>query len=248
MIGKKLLAAAMMSAALGGCYSFQGPERLVTKDLRPAVLQHSNTDMFKADFTKAHAFRQSDPTADNVHVYPMLRSGFMYNYSFCENYFTQMVQNQRRSQIARDIIPPITALITGIIGLGDFSSHPGRKEDYIQMLALGTAATSATLNIYDRHFLFGAENVGAVQTMALKAQSVHAQSVLKQKNLSFEMAMQHLIDNQGQCSPQSILSLARSVIKDTKLVGTDGAPAAAGAGGVPAPPPSEGKITVVPAI
>ena len=150
--------------------------------------------------------------------------------------------------IARDIIPPITALITGIIGLGDFSSHPGRKEDYIQMLALGTAATSATLNIYDRHFLFGAENVGAVQTMALKAQSVHAQSVLKQKNLSFEMAMQHLIDNQGQCSPQSILSLARSVIKDTKLVGTDGAPAAAGAGGVPAPPPSEGKITVVPAI
>lgn len=244
MIRKKLFALVAASFSLAGCYSFQGPERLVTKDLKPAELRYSDTSMFKADFRKAYDFRTADPTLDNDHVYPMLRSGFMYNYSFCENYFTQMVQNQRRSQIARDLLPPISALITGLIGLGDFSKNSGRKEDYIQMLALGTAATSAALNIYDTHFLFGAENVGAVQTMALKAQSVHASGVLKQSNITFEMAMQHLIDNQAQCSPQSILSLARSVIKDSNLVATDGAPAAADG----TRRPLDGKVTVAPVI
>lgn len=230
------------SLSLGGCYSFQGPERLVTRDMKPAKLPHSDTKLFTADFDKAYQFRVSDPSKDNAHVYPMLRSGFMYNYAFCENYFTQMVQNQRRSQIARDLLPPISALITGIIGLGDFAQHPGRKEDYVQILALGTAATSAGLNIYDKHFLFGAENVGAVQAMALKAQSVHAAGVLQQRGISFEMAMQHLIDNQAQCSPQSILTLARSVLKDSNLVATDGRPPAAdGTRG-----PLEGKVTVAP--
>ena len=187
----------------------------------------------------------------------------MYNYSFCENYFTQVGQNQRRSNIIRSILPPITALITGIIGFQDFSKNPGAKEDLISALAIGSAASTAALNIYDEHFLFGAENIGSVQVMALKALDAHANEVFKQKDISFERAMQHLIDNQSQCSPQSILSLARSVIKTAKLEAknenADGpAPAPsgvvpAGPGAPPPPPPPAGnatpagKVTVSPA-
>lgn len=215
------LALAPVTLLLAGCYSFQGPERIVTKDARPANLRSSNIDMFVEDFKLAEAYRKQNPSAANPYVPQMLRSGFMYNYTFCENYFTQMGQSQRRSQIVRSALPPITALITGIIGLQNFSKNPGAKEDLITSLAIGSAATTAVLNIYDEHFLFGAENIGAVQVMALKAQDAHATKVFEQESITFERAMQHLIDNQGQCSPQSILSLARSVLKSAKLKATN---------------------------
>ncbi len=215
------LAAAPLTLILVGCYGFQGPERIVTKDARPATLSSSNIDMFINDFKQAEAFRNKNPSADNPFVPQMLRSGFMYNYSFCENYFAQMGQNQRRSQIIRSALVPITALMTGIIGLQDFSKNPSAKEDLITSLAIGSAATTAALDIYDQHFLFGVENIGAVQVMALKAQDAHATKVFEQGNITFERAMQHLIDNQGQCSPQSILSLARSVLKTAKLKATN---------------------------
>ena len=249
------LAAIPATLLLAGCYSFQGPERIVTKDARPATLTASNIDMFINDFKQAEAYRNQNPSADNPFVPQMLRSGFMYNYSFCENYFTQMGQNQRRSQILRSSLVPITALITGIIGLQDFSKNPGAKEDLITSLAIGSAATTAALNIYDEHLLFGAENIGAVQVMALKAQDAHATKVFEQNKVTFERAMQHLIDNQGQCSPQSILSLARSVLKTAKLKATNenagsgagqaGGVAAAAAGGARQAEPG-GKVTVSP--
>ncbi len=246
------LAAAPLTLILAGCYSFQGPERIVTKDARPATLSASNIDMFINDFKNAEKHRLSDANGDNPFVPQMLRSGFMYNYSFCENYFTQMGQNQRKSQIFRSSLVPITALITGIIGLHDFSNNPRAKEGLITSLAIGSAASTAALDIYDQHFLYGAENIGAVKVMTLKAQDAHATKVLEQKNITFERAMLHLIDNQDQCSPQSILSLARSVLKTAKLKATNendgdgqgGVIANANAGGVRQQP--AGKVTVSP--
>jgi len=261
---------APMALITSGCYTFQGPERIITKDARPATLSQSNIKMFIDDFTKAHDFRNKNPSAINPYIPQMLRSGFMYNYSFCDNYFTKMGQNQRRSNIIRSMLPPITALITGIIGFQDFSKNPGAKENLIAALAIGSAASTAALNIYDEHFLFGVENIGSVQVMALKSLDAHANKVFEQKDISFERAMQHLIDNQGQCSPQAILSLARSVIKNAPLEarnenedGKPPAPAPAGpapvapAGGPPLPPPAPppagktppaGKVTISPVV
>jgi hypothetical protein len=233
---------AISSFCLSGCYSFQGPERLIAKDATPSTLKYADTKMFVDDFNNAKNFRIADPDKVNPLVYPMMRSGFMYNYTFCENYFQQMVQVQRKSQIARSAIAPITALITGLIGLGNFAKDPDEKEDLVQALAVGSATTTAILNIYDQHFLFGSDNIGAVKTMVLKAQSAHAAKSLAQQGVSFELAMQHLIDNQAQCSPDSILSLARSVIKDAKLEATTqtaSGPALAGDS-------SPGKVTISP--
>lgn len=214
---QKIVGVLIMSATITGCYGFQGPERIMSSDSQPINLPLSNIDMFINDFVTAQSFRDSDPLADNPHVTPLLRSGFMYNYTFCESWFNQMVQNQRRSQIVRGVIPPITTLITGLIGLGDFSNNPGTKEDFVASLAIGSAATNAGLNIYDQHFLFGAENFGAVKALALRAQSTHADQVLRQTNVTFEDARQHLIDNQANCSPDMIMTLARDVMANAPL-------------------------------
>jgi hypothetical protein len=173
----------------------------------------------------------------------MLRSGFMYNYSFCENYFNVMAKNQRRSKISRSLLAPLTSVITGIIGLQDFSSNPGSKEDLIQGLAIGSAAATSILDIYDEHFLFGTDNIDSVETMTLKALDAHSSSVSKQTNIRFETGMKHLIDNQGQCTPQSILTLARSSIKNSDIVATK-VNVTKDAAGVDINEAGEGKVTV----
>ncbi|UIP07531.1 hypothetical protein LY632_03790 [Erythrobacter sp. SDW2] len=217
---KRTLMAVALPFLVSGCYSFQGPERLIGKDARPSELTTSDVKMFEADFARALAARQANPYATNQEVYPMLRSGFMYNRSFCGNWFNQMVQNQRKSQIFRGTIQPITTVITGIIGLTNFANSPGSKEDLVGALAVASAATTAGLNLYDQHFLFGAENFGAVKALTLKAQKVHAEKALSQTNITFEQAMEHLIDNQDQCAPDNIMTLARNVIQNAPLEAT----------------------------
>ncbi len=238
-----ILLAAMASIALSGCYSMQGAERLVTKDAKPAEFRYADIRMFVDDFDKAKAFRNGNPDATNPYVNSMLRSGFMYNYSFCENYFNVMAKNQRRSKISRSLLAPLTSVITGIIGLQDFSSSPGSKEDLIQGLAIGSAAATSILDIYDEHFLFGTDNIDSVETMTLKALDAHSSAVTKQTDIRFETGMKHLIDNQGQCSPQSILTLARSSIRNSDIVATN-VNATKGGDGVTTNEKGEGKVTV----
>lgn len=232
------------SLVLSGCTTFQGPQRLMAFDAQPAKYPGRNIDMFIDDFNKAKAFRNANPNATNPFVPQMMRSGFMYNYSFCESYFTRAVQNQRRANIVRSILPPISALITGIIGFSDFSNNPGAKEDLVGALALGSVAATATLNIYDEHFLFGAENIGAVQNLALKSVDAHGSKALEQQQVSFERAVQHLIDNQDQCSPSTILSLARTVIKEAKLTATNHATPEGALEAIGRTETAPGKVTV----
>ena len=229
---------------LHGCYSFQGPDRLITADAKPATLQYSDISMFADDFIKAKAFRTASPMASNTEVPPMLRSGFMYNYSFCQNYFNVMAKNQRRSKVARGAIAPITTLITGLIGLQDFSQNSGTKEDLVQGLAIGSAAASAALDIYDENFLFGTDNINSVETMTLNAVAAHKEKVLLQADVGFENAMTHLIDNQAICSPQAILTLARSSIKNAKLVATNQAAQNTVRAGGTATDTDVGRVTV----
>ncbi len=63
-----------LTLILSGCHSFQGPERIVTKDARPATLTSSNIDMFINDFKQAEGYRNQNPSADNPFVPQMLRS------------------------------------------------------------------------------------------------------------------------------------------------------------------------------
>lgn len=239
-----ILSVTFLAILLHGCYSFQGPERLITADAKPATFQHSDVSMFVDDFEKARIFRNANRSNTNPEVPPMLRSGFMYNYSFCQNYFNVMAENQRRSKIARGGIVPITTLITGLIGLQDFSKNSGSKEDLVQLLAIGSAATTAALDIYDENFLFGTDNINSVETMTLNALAKHKSKVFEQSDVGFENAMTHLIDNQSICSPQAILTLARSSIKNARLEATNQSSQKPPRAGVASSDATEGRVTV----
>lgn len=238
----------LLCVALTGCYSMRGPLRPITRDGRPADLAKHQVDisLFKNDFDLALQQRigalpagvRLGPGDDQVKR--MLRSGFLYNYTFCQDFFDEMGHNQRNSKVIRSAVPSIVTLVTGIIGLQSFTDDPGGKEKLVQGLALASGAATATLNIYDEHFLFGSDNIHAVQIMTLKALQAHSAAVLGQANVSFEEGTKALIDNQDQCSPQAILSLARTAMRDANLVGKNQGPAQPGV----APGEQPGKIVV----
>lgn len=222
---------AALCAGLCGCYSMRGPLRPITRDGQPADLSSHNVDtkLFQDDFTLAYKQRAGKlkpndrpaPEPEPEQVRKMLSSGFLYNYTLCQDFFDEMGHNQRTSKVIRAAVPSIVTLITGVIGLQSFTDDPTGKEKLVQGLALASGAATATLNIYDEHFLFGAENIHVVQTMTLKGLQAHSTTVLQQTNISFEDGTKALVDNQDQCSPQAILSLARTAMRDTPLVGVN---------------------------
>lgn len=243
----KCLLLALVALGLSGCYSVRGPLRPVLRDGTPADLSadHVNTSIFRADYDAALALRTgaAPPAADKADTayHSMMASGFMYNYAFCQDFFDEMGHNQRNSHVMRAALPSIITLITGVIGLHDFTNNPEAKGRWIQGLAIGSGTTTAVLNVYDEHFLFGTDNIYAVETMTLKSLSAHGAAAMKQQYITFEQATMHLIDNQAQCSPQAILLLARTTMHDTNLKGTNqGVPAAGKSNSDDQP----GKVTV----
>ena len=224
-----------ISISLSGCYSLQGSERIldgdghITKEAASiGPVGSGSASIFGGDFARARQDRISNPGTISASVGPMLDSGFTHIYSFCDNYFDVMGKQQRKSRIARDTIAPISALITGLLTLGDFGDDSDAEQDLLATLGLATATTASGLDIYDEHMLFGAENVGAVEMLTKKALGVHRASVLKLEAVTYDAAIMHLLDNQGICSPQHILTLTREAIKQGNVVARVPAPADTG--------------------
>lgn len=223
---------------LSGCYSMRGPLRPITRDGFPNQKLEShkvNISLFQNDFDLAYRqrggkLRPGETIAPgDVPIKNMMKSGFLYNYTFCQDFFDEMGHNQRNSKVIRAALPSIVTLVTGVIGLQSFTDDPTGKEKLVQGLALASGAATAVLNIYDEHFLFGSENIQVVQTMTLKALQAHSNAVLMQQNITFEDGTKALIDNQDQCSPQAILALARTAMRDANLVGVNQSSQTAGA-------------------
>ena len=213
---KRVIAALSSLSLLSGCYSLQGSERLLDRDgyVTDVVPEKA---IFRADFLRAFEERQAgrQPTDDEIDA--MLRSGFSHIYSYCDNYFDVMGMQQRKARIARDAIAPIASVITGILALHNFENNSGRKEDMLAVLGLTTAASSASLDIYSEHMLFGAENIGSVETLTKAALVKHSSTVLAFEDIDFSAAVRHLLDNQAICSPQHILLLTREAIREGQV-------------------------------
>lgn len=203
--------------ALSGCYSMQGSERVLNRDGR-LTTEVPTGSIFRNDFERNYKQRASGEQVSDEQANLVLLSGFGHIYSYCDSYFDTMALQQRRSKIGRDAIAPISALITGVIAFQSFESNPGRKEDLLAALGLATSATSSYLDIYDQHLLFGADNIGSVETLTRNALTEHSKRVLSFDNMTFDAATRHLLDNQAICSPQHILTLTREAIREGKVV------------------------------
>ena len=209
------------SVLLAGCTSFRGPAPIYTNaglppervSEKPSGFLYKMRDIFKVDLEVAYNDRISDRISQ-PNINKMLRGGFGLIHANCGAYFDEMGRNQKRSQVLRDLISPITTVLTGVLALQDFSKNPSRKEDILSIISLGSGALASGLDIYDTRFLFGTDNIDSVETMTLNAITAHRNDVLANPPSEFAFAMTQLIDNQDICTPPQILTLVRESIRN----------------------------------
>lgn len=106
--------------------------------------------------------------ADTTAFTSFRNAGFALVYANCNDFFWSMGKEQTKAHIVRDAVAPVVTLLTGIIALHDFNKHPDAKENLVQALAIGSAATLAGVGIYQSNFLFGAENIDSVRLLTLQ--------------------------------------------------------------------------------
>lgn len=133
----------------------------------------------------------------------------------CNDFFAQRMANQMQERVLRGAVTPVSALLTGIIGATSFSTD-AERQDAIQILTIGQNATEAGLDLYEREFLFGSDNVNAVRTLTMRALDEHGARILRE-DVGFYGAQRHLIDHQMICTPANILELSRTAIREGRI-------------------------------
>lgn len=231
MAGSKTIAAALIGALLTSACgnTVYGPRRLIqggyvddgddtaqrhcpaqppaTRDITPMNMTYEFHDR-ACDSLRKHG--------DTALARRMMDAGITLNRMRCNDFFAERAGNQTRERIIRGAIAPVSALITGIIGIANFNTDAGRQEA-IQILGIGESATIAGLELYESEFLFGAANVNSVRTLTMRAADEHAAGILSQ-NVGFYTAARHLIDHQMICTPANILELAQAAIREGRIV------------------------------
>jgi len=152
---------------------------------------------------------------DTVKAHFMIDHGVMLNRMRCNDFFRERAANQMRQRVIRGTVTPVSALLTGIIGVTSFATDADRQEA-IQILGIAQNATTAGLELYESEFLFGADNVNAVRTLTMRALDEHGARILAE-NVGFYAAARHLIDHQMICTPANILELAQTAIREGRI-------------------------------
>jgi hypothetical protein len=220
----KKLVMLMAAAALplSACAGIQGPPQVIGQQgVLPRPLGGTWEDRFVKSANAAFANQSSEAAQKEF-----LRTGSMLIYTRCSDFFQRMGRNQGRSRVARDYIAPVVALLTGVLAFHDFGEDSDKEQNILEALTLGSNFATAALDIHDRHFLFGADNIDSVREMTLNALSVHRVTVMGRDLQSLDDAVEHLVDNQTICTPPHILRLARAAISNSKpeTVDTSGKP------------------------
>lgn len=133
----------------------------------------------------------------------------------CADFFAERSANQMRQRVLRGGVAPVSALITGIIGVSSFTTDADRQEA-IQILGIGQSATTAGLDLYESEFLFASENVNSVRILVMRALDEHAARIIAE-NVGFYGAARHLIDHQMICTPANILALTQAAIREGRV-------------------------------
>lgn len=256
-ICRRILASASIAMLMTGCASstsFEGPPRLVrlahvdggvarqfdcengrltsTSTVNP---QTNNLGYRFSAATCAAFDRPDDATAQRA----MLEAGFTVVQVRCNDFFYQRAGNQTRAQVGRSLIAPVTAALTGIVGLINFKGE-GRSDDVLAGLSIATAFATSSLNVYEEQFLFNANNINAVRGLTMRALSTHRAQTITDNPTTFDQTIRSLTDHQMICTPASILEMTRAAIDaGTVSPRTANAPAAAIPGAAASPATGE---------
>ncbi|HEX8483095.1 MAG TPA: hypothetical protein VF650_14455 [Allosphingosinicella sp.] len=217
---KIAIIAAAAALPLSACAGIQGPPQVISQT---GVLPQPVGGTWEERFAAAAQVAFSDNSTDADRKL-FLRSGTMLVYTRCSDFFQRMGRNQGRSRVTRDYIAPVVTLLTGIVSLHDFGIDSDKEQNILEALTLGSSFATSALDIHDRHFLFGADNIDSVREMTLNSLSKHRVTVMERDLDSLDDAVEHLVDNQTICTPPHILRLARQAIANSKpqTVNTEG--------------------------
>jgi hypothetical protein len=211
---------------LSGCTSYRGTDRIytqvtydgvVTKQGQrgsPGLLGLSHT--FAGDIRAAYAARNTPGYAEG-HIEAlnrnMMKSGLALVRANCIEYFHEMGRHHRDSRVLRDLVTPISNVLTGLVAMQIFSDAEVTNTNILKGLAIGSGAYTAALDIYDTRFLFGSDNIADVQTMVVNALGNHQTSLEARPPDDFVFVVTHLLDNENICTPPQILTLVRESIR-----------------------------------
>ena len=161
-------------------------------------------------------------------IHNFMDSGFLLISENCRDYFWALGTQQRRANVLRDSVGPITALIAGILNIvspgGGTNGAGTTSNDTLAAISVGTIAITSSLDIYEERFLFGAENIISVSNLVQQALGAHrraaihgtlpvaADGTVERLALSYEVAARRLRENQDICTPANILSLTQQAI------------------------------------
>jgi hypothetical protein len=145
----------------------------------------------------------------------MIDAGVTLNRARCADFFRQRGSGQMTGRIIRRSIAPLSALITGVLGIINFESDADRAEAQ-QILALSSSALEGGLSVYEAEFLFDADNIRAVEALTMRDLDEHGTAIINQPG-GFYQGLRHLLDHQSKCRPTHILQLAQAAIKQGRV-------------------------------
>jgi hypothetical protein len=248
---KSLVAALLMSVA--GCAVDSSMDRVLTRDGFNGIARDPKKDVesrndekrgldyaLENDFIESMkaAYTQNKDLTDkfddskyqtvNNKNYTFTLNGFALARARCVDFFDRKDPTQLEVDVWRDAITYGGALATALLGLTKASS------DSVAAVALATGAGKTGIDIYAKHYLFGAENISAVKIMVLSALDEHKKTFIERFRESvrhpdpanpllfeFSDAYQQITTYQSTCSYQQIRALAQRAIKEATLTPTD---------------------------
>jgi hypothetical protein len=208
-------AAVGMAAMLAGCNTM---EPLVSSG-GPGGGANKRT----INFLAMESASRSDPTSDAA-ARAMLTTGYQLIRSNCDDYFASAGDYQRWINFGRDATVATAAVVTATVG------YNPRNKKILGVIPIATSGVYTGIDLYNKDFLFAAENIDAVKTLIMNAVSTHqalSQTQISGRALTYGEALVMLQDDQAYCMPPKIVPLVRAAIKSGQIVQVGGsAPAA----------------------
>lgn len=171
------------------------------------------------DFVRRACDSHANPS-DPVRAALMVNAGVTVNRIRCADFFRQRGAGQTTGRVLRRAIAPLSALITGVLGIVNFKTDAGRQEAQ-QILALSSSALEGGLSVYESEFLFDADNIRSVEMLTMRDLDVHGTEIIDNA-FGFYQGLRHLLDHQSKCRPTHILQLAQTAIKEGDVQRTGG--------------------------
>ena len=146
----------------------------------------------------------------------MASAGFGLVKTYCSDFFRKKGETQKWLNFSSDTVAALGALATGILAI------TGTSAMAVSIVALSSTTAANSIGIYEKNFLFGAENIDSVRTLVLNALSNNAATAMSGTDAwDFQYAQNAILVNQELCKPASILRLTRDAIAGGVVRSTD---------------------------